>query len=149
MKYNIGDIVHAKIEFADSHKSANRFLVILGKDEVVALYEGVNLTTKDKSFLASSVFIYKDEHNKLNADSYAKVDTIYSFDESRIQYKKGELKPFDLDQLLAKRQQLKEQNKLIVKQLNQQQTKEVFPSKGDTSFIRKQPSKKANSEYER
>jgi len=151
MKYNIGDIVHAKIEFADSNKSANRFLVVLAKDEVIELYEGVNLTTKDKSFLESSVFIYKDELNKLSADSYAKVDTIYSFDESRIQYKKGELKPFDIDLLLAKRQQLQEKNKLIVKHLNKTHAKEEFPSKGESSFFYKKERRKfkKRDEFER
>lgn len=150
MKYDIGDIVHAKIEFADRNISANRFLLIIEKDEAVALYEGVNLTTKDKSFLESSVYIYKDKENNLSFDSYAKMDTIYSFDEGRIHYKKGSLKQVDLDLVLAKKQQLQEQNKLIKKHLHRVDEKSVSPDR-DAFFMKKKKRhrKKDRDELER
>lgn len=125
MKYNIGDIVHATIQFADTGKLAKRFLAIIDKNEAVSLYQGVNLTTKDKSFLQSAVYIFKDEKNKLRDNSYAKVDTLYMVDEQNIDYKKGSLSPADLELILAKKRQLKEKNKLITKYIDKQATKEI------------------------
>ncbi|MCQ5304496.1 type II toxin-antitoxin system PemK/MazF family toxin [Bacillus licheniformis] len=117
MKYNIGDIVNSKITFPDNNVEQRRFLVIVGKNTALSLYSGANLTKQDKSWLESSVFVYKDEVNKLKYDSYVKTDVLYTLNAEMIEYKKGSLASEDLQLVQAKIRQMKEKGKVKTQEL--------------------------------
>ncbi|MEK5504170.1 type II toxin-antitoxin system PemK/MazF family toxin, partial [Bacillus sp. FSL M8-0168] len=117
MKYNIGDIVNSKITFPDNNVEQRRFLVIVGKNTALSLYSGANLTKQDKSWLESSVFVYKDEVNKLKYDSYVKTDVLYTLNDEMIEYKKGSLASEDLQLVQAKIRQMKEKGKVKTQEL--------------------------------